>query len=205
MTDLADVKKDLTLASSQAFAKDAFDGSRDPTRHLLSNPQSANISIVAQLLSDALATFDTDCSKARRCIERAHLVIHGRYGSASLEKGMLADWQMHKAVHHIHSNIGSPLRMEQAAKSVNLSSSYFSRAFKGTTGISYSEFVIQARISLAKHLLVSMTIPISEVALMCGLSDQPHLTRLFRRVVGLPPSMWRRRVLDQSVAFRKAA
>jgi AraC family transcriptional regulator len=199
------VNKELALASSRNITDRSAGGARDASSHLVSNPQSANISIVAQLLSDALTAFDTDCSRARRCIERAHLVIHGRYGSASLEKGMLADWQMHKAVHHIHSNIGSPLRMEQAAKSVNLSSSYFSRAFKGTTGISYSEFVIQARVSLAKHLLVSMTIPISEVALMCGLSDQPHLTRLFRRVVGLPPSMWRRRVLDQSVAFRKAA
>jgi len=34
--------------------------------------------------------------------------------------------------------------------------------------------------------------PLAEIALDCGLTDQPHLTRLFRRVVGMSPGAWRR-------------
>ena len=72
--------------------------------------------------------------------------------------------------------------MDEAAKLVNLSSGHFSRAFKITTGLTYSQYVIQARIELAKHLLQASSAPISEIALICGLSDQP--------------SSWRRRAPD---------
>ena len=65
-----------------------------------------------------------------------------------------------------------------------------------TTGLTYSQYVIRARVDLAKHLLQTSKAPISEIALMCGLSDQPHLNRLFRRLVGVPPSTWRRMMAE---------
>jgi len=151
---------------------------------------------VAGLLGEALASFDDDRSRARACVERALLIMRGQYRVAFSGKGMLADWQIRKAVHHIHGNLEATLRMEDAAKLVNLSSGHFSRAFKMTTGVTFSQFVIQARIELAKHLLRTSDAAVSQIALMCGLSDQPHLTRHFRRIVGLPPSAWRRRCLD---------
>lgn len=126
----------------------------------------------------------------------AHLIIQGHYRIAFPRKGMLADWQVRKTLHHVHGNLEATLRMDEAAKLVNLSSGHFSRAFKITTGLTYSQYVIQARIELAKHLLQASSALISEIALICGLSDQPHLNRLFRRIVGLPPSSWRRRAPD---------
>ena len=70
---------------------------------------------------------------------------------------------------------------------------YFSRAFKASVSVSYSEFVTRMRLDLAKHLLLTTDRPIAEIALICGLSDQSHLTRLFSRSVGFPPRAWRRR------------
>jgi AraC-like DNA-binding protein len=32
---------------------------------------------------------------------------------------------------------------------------------------------------------------LSEIALSCGMSDQSHFTRSFRRIVGETPSSWR--------------
>jgi len=157
---------------------------------------SANGVLVTQLLGEALALLDDDRLGARGCIERAHLLMQGQCRVAFPRKGMLADWQVRKTVHHIHGNLEGTLRMDEAAKLVNLSSGHFSRAFKVTTGLTYSQYVIRARVELAKHLLQTSSAAISEIALMCGLSDQPHLNRLFRRVVGLPPSSWRRRAPD---------
>jgi hypothetical protein len=34
--------------------------------------------------------------------------------------------------------------------------------------------------------------PLSQVALDCGMCDQAHFTRVFRKVVGISPSVWRR-------------
>jgi AraC family transcriptional regulator len=163
---------------------------RGPT---MAAPDSA---VVANLLSEALALLDQRQARARALIEQAIFLAHGQYHLDAPIKGMLADWQLRAAVRHIHCHLQSNLRIDEVAKVTKLSANYFSRAFKITTGLSYSEFVIRARINLAKHLLSSTETPISEIALMCGLSDQPHLTRLFRRSVGLPPSMWRRLVID---------
>jgi AraC-like DNA-binding protein len=33
---------------------------------------------------------------------------------------------------------------------------------------------------------------LSRIALDCGMCDQAHFTRVFRRVVGVSPSVWRR-------------
>jgi len=166
------------------------------TRYLCSTFHSPNGVLVAQLIGEALAVFDEDGARARSYIERAHFIMRGCYPVALPGRGMLADWQVRKVVHHIHGNLESKLRMSDAAKRVNLSSGHFSRSFKMTTGLTYSQYVIRARVDLAKHLLQTSKAPISEIALMCGLSDQPHLNRLFRRLVGVPPSTWRRMMAE---------
>ena len=40
--------------------------------------------------------------------------------------------------------------------------------------------------------MLSTDAPLSEIALDCGLADQAHLSRLFRRIVGETPRAWRR-------------
>jgi AraC-like DNA-binding protein len=40
--------------------------------------------------------------------------------------------------------------------------------------------------------MLSSGAPLSQIALDCGLCDQAHFTRVFRRIVGMNPSIWRR-------------
>jgi AraC-like DNA-binding protein len=40
--------------------------------------------------------------------------------------------------------------------------------------------------------MLSTMRPLSEIAVDCGLADQAHLTRLFRKIVGESPAAWRR-------------
>ncbi|WP_420137798.1 helix-turn-helix domain-containing protein [Sphingomonas sp.] len=150
---------------------------------------------VDNLLGQALSLLSKDGEAARRYIQMARQLIDG--GGACLPKGrsLLADWQVRRTKHFIHENLATKLRIEAVAASVRLSASYFSRAFKATIGMSYSDYVTQVRIDESKRLLVECTLPISEIALVCGFADQSHLTRLFRRLVGAPPSAWRRETL----------
>ena len=160
-------------------------------------PTSDN-DLVAQLLSEALSLLEQDRAAARRRIEDAFALTKGNANPEPAKKGMLAAWQMRRTVQHIRDNLGSPLRIDSVARFANLSASYFSRAFKATMGCSYSEYVIHARLNLAKHLLLTTNKTISEIALACGLADQSHLTRLFKRAEGFPPRAWRRRLVDSA-------
>jgi catalase len=44
----------------------------------------------------------------------------------------------------------------------------------------------------AQIIMLNTREPLSQVALDCGWNDQAHFTRVFRRIVGITPSVWRR-------------
>ena len=156
--------------------------------------------LIARLLGEALVLLEQDRTTARQRIERALALSRAPKGRDFVrEKGVLPGWQLRKAVAFIQSELGTGLKIGDVARHVDLSASYFSRAFKASVSVSYSEFVTRMRLDLAKHLLLTTDRPIAEIALLCGLSDQPHLTRLFSRSVGFPPRAWRRRLVQTAV------
>lgn len=159
----------------------------------ISDHSDADNDLVAHLLGEALTLFEQDLSAARQRIEHAFVLSQARNDRELAQRqGTLADWQVRRVVSYIQNNLGSSLRIAEVAKQAELSASYFSRAFKATIGTPYSDFVANARLSLAKRLLLTTEFRIAEIALMCGLADQSHLTRLFNRSIGLPPYAWRR-------------
>jgi transcriptional regulator GlxA family with amidase domain len=151
-----------------------------------------DLRLVLQLLGQALTLLDGDLGAARRRVEDALALLSTSPETERPKNRILSDRQVRKAEEFIRDHLGTCLRIEDVARSANLSSSYFSRAFKKTIGISYSEFVMKERLDLAKRLLLTSNASIAEVALLCGLADQSHLTRLFNRTEGLPPRAWRR-------------
>jgi len=44
----------------------------------------------------------------------------------------------------------------------------------------------------AQVIMLNTREPLSRVALDCGMYDQAHFARVFRKVVGISPSLWRR-------------
>jgi transcriptional regulator GlxA family with amidase domain len=113
----------------------------------------------------------------------------------TLEDGVrqgLAPWQVRRVLAHIDANLSTPIRNEDLAAVARLSTSHFNVAFRNSVGESPHEYVIRRRVERAQGLMLSTDKPLSDIAAECGLADQPHLTRLFRRIVGESPAAWRR-------------
>jgi AraC-like DNA-binding protein len=72
-----------------------------------------------------------------------------------------------------------------------LSTHHFARAFKQTVGLPPHGYVLQRRIEHAQKMLRNTDLPMSEIALSAGFSDQSHLARHFRRMTGMSPSVVR--------------
>jgi len=158
----------------------------------------------AVLLEEALKLLDRDLPGARRRIEDARRLFDQRRQTCG-KNGHLADWQLMRARKYIAENLHARLRIGTVARMVNLSPSYFSRAFKASEGVPFSDFVLVSRIELAKQLLATTHQSIAQIALECGLADQSHLTRIFNRFVGVPPRAWRcRSVADAGRRARGA-
>lgn len=121
----------------------------------------------------------------------------GLDGAGSLEQpppnsGGLAPWQMRKVAAYVERQLGNELRVADLASQVRLSPSHFSRAFRQSFGMAPYMHVMIARLQRSRHLMLSTQHPLSQIALECGFCDQAHLSRIFRRFMGISPDAWRR-------------
>lgn len=126
----------------------------------------------------------------------SHAMQH--YGRARPAAGKpcarLTPLQLRLAKELIASQLGNDLSVERIAQECSLSRSHFSRAFKQATGVAPHTWLLHMRVERAKSLLLEQPmIAMARIAQDCGFADQPHLTRVFTRLVGEPPSAWRSR------------
>ncbi len=112
--------------------------------------------------------------------------------SPNRNRGTLAPWQIRRVVDFIDDNLSTTIRIDELANLVRLSSSYFATAFKAVFGQAPHQYIIARRVDHARHLLLTTSLPLCEIAIDCGLVDQAHLCTLFRKRLGMTPSSLRR-------------
>lgn len=97
------------------------------------------------------------------------------------------------AVSFIQANYAHELSLNDMAEAVHLSPFHLARLFKQALGVSPHQYLIQVRVNSARSLLSagSGEHSLAEVASAVGFSDQSHLTRHFKRVMGVTPSQFR--------------
>jgi AraC family transcriptional regulator len=107
-------------------------------------------------------------------------------------RGGLAPWRIRRVTVYIETNLDTAVRTKDLAALVELSSFHFCRAFRDSFGDSPHAYVTRRRIERAQGLMLTTNNSLSQVAMDCGLADQAHFNRLFRRFVGESPGAWRR-------------
>ena len=63
------------------------------------------------------------------------------------------------------------------------------RRFREQTGVTPHAFQTNLRVEEARRLLAAGVAP-AAVAASCAFADQPHLTRVFKRAVGVSPGRY---------------
>jgi AraC family transcriptional regulator len=150
--------------------------------------------ILARLVTDASRAFDRDPETARELVHRASELLEAevRRLTRDQQTGKLAPWQVRTATTFIDQNSDRNLQVRDVAAAVRLSPSYFSHAFKESFGQSAKSYIIERRITRAKHLMLTTRDTLAHIALACGFSDQAHFCRTFGGLIGQTPSRWRR-------------
>ncbi|MEU6069002.1 AraC family transcriptional regulator [Streptomyces sp. NPDC047082] len=82
------------------------------------------------------------------------------------------------------------LSLEEAAGLLHAHPAHLVRAFSGAYGIAPHQYLMSRRVERARRLLLDGRAP-GEVASATGFYDQAHLTRHFRRLVGVTPGRYR--------------
>ncbi len=97
---------------------------------------------------------------------------------------------------YIEEHQGEKMSLGQVAKAVNTSSYHFCRTFKKVTGLNFTEYLSRVRIGKAKNLLQNPNLRVTEVAYGVGFQSLPHFNRVFKRVTGVSPTVFRRKRPD---------
>jgi len=112
-------------------------------------------------------------------------------------RGGLRPWQARKVRAYIDNHISGPVPVADLCALVQLSEAHFSRAFRRTFGKSPHAFVIRRRVELAAQYMLQTEAPLSDIALRCGFTDQPHLCTHLRQTTGHTPAAWRRAQISE--------
>jgi AraC-like DNA-binding protein len=95
----------------------------------------------------------------------------------------------------------SPPALAEIAAETGLSRYQLVRSFRTEVGMPPYAWLAQHRVRMARTLLEQGCRP-AEAAALTGFADQAHLTRWFRRVVGVTPGVYRNSVQDRSPRHR---
>jgi len=96
-----------------------------------------------------------------------------------------------QAKEFIEQHASEPLRLDQIARHARVSGKHLSKLFGKATGMTLREYVRRCRVERAGELLLQTDTRISEIAFACGFESIPNFNRVFRKVVGMSPSVFR--------------
>jgi len=157
--------------------------------------------VVVKLLDEAGRALGRDSEAARSGIARAVALLIAARDRSDLpadrpagapSRGGLAPWQIRLVRTHIEAHLDTAIRIEDLTVITRLSPSYFSSAFRRSFGETPHAYLVRRRIVRAQELMLMTDEPLSQIALACGLCDQAHLSKLFRRATNMTPNLWRR-------------
>jgi len=100
--------------------------------------------------------------------------------------------QLRRVIETIHEKIGEPISVSMLSSVAGLSRSHFSHAFRTSVGRTPHAHVVRMRMECAMKLMIDTKVPLSEIALATGFSDQAHFSNKFRRAAGMTPTQWRK-------------
>jgi AraC family transcriptional regulator len=185
--DSAAAIKPVSLSHAPDCACEASSGNEEGVQQLRS--------IVSELVTALAKTLKDDCDAAEECLRRAAAILDEggppRPPVAPVQ-GCLAAWQVRRVTAYVETNLDKPIRNDDLAAVARLSPCHFNRAFRNSVGAPPHLYIIRRRIERAQGLMLSTDSTLSEIAAECGLADQAHFSRLFRRLAGDSPAVWRR-------------
>lgn len=98
-----------------------------------------------------------------------------------------------KIVDYVNKNLSDEdMRLTLLAENMNMNPNYISQLFKKELGCGYRAYLNQVRVEKAKKYLRQTNEPISVVAELVGFSDYRIFTKIFKGIVGVTPSQFRK-------------
>lgn len=168
-TDMADVAARLTVA-----------GSNEAWPALVTPPESA---LGARLRGTSAALHTRPRLNALASLRQRAPPAQARGG--------LPPGAMRRVREYVDAHLGESMDLAELAAIAGLSVFHFARQFKQSAGVTPHHYLVRRRIERAQDMLARTDLALSEIAVAAGFSDQSHLSRHFRQMLGTTPREFR--------------
>jgi len=99
-----------------------------------------------------------------------------------------------KARSFIAEHQAEEISLSDVARAVNMSAFYFCKTFRKVTGVTFVDYLARLRIESVKSLLLNPHKRISEAAFEAGFQSLSQFNRVFRRIAGEAPTVYREKI-----------
>jgi transcriptional regulator of acetoin/glycerol metabolism len=106
--------------------------------------------------------------------------------------GGLSSGTMRRVREYVDAHLSENIDLAMLAAVAGLSLHHFARQFKQSSGVTPHHYLTKKRVERAQEMLAQTGLSLSEIAYAAGFSDQSHLARHFRYMVGTTPREFRR-------------
>ena len=107
-------------------------------------------------------------------------------------RGGLSPRMWRKVQGHIREGLAEDLSLPELASRAGLSYSHFLRAFRQTSGVSPHRYIMLARANKARDMAARSSMPLKQIAILCGFAGQSHMTTVMKSLLGITPGEVRR-------------
>jgi two-component system response regulator YesN len=173
----------LSRFAWQLFALEVCDYARELVRELgLPQPEELQ-PITLNKKIEALTTI----SDVRVLIEQTMAEVIDKIARSTSGRSIA----VRKALAFMADHLIEDLKLNEVARAVNLTPNYLSQIFRSETGMTFIEHRSRFRVAAAKELLSSGALNVSEIAYRVGFGNPRHFSRIFARLEGMTPSIFR--------------
>lgn len=108
--------------------------------------------------------------------------------TASEDENLSEKNQLKLVDEYIHEHMEDEIHRGDIADYLHLNVDYLGRIFKKQRGVSLKEYIIEEKMRVARELLKTTMLPISFVASKVGYSNSSNFSRIYKKVIGIPPT-----------------
>ncbi|MBP1992071.1 response regulator [Paenibacillus eucommiae] len=124
------------------------------------------------------------------CVEQLE-----RLSSAAVKKA--GSSKIRSIQQYIDAHLHEDLTLDAMAEKMHFNKMYLSDLFKQAVGITYTQYVTEARVAHARRLLTQSTLSIQEISEQVGFNDAAYFIKTFRKYTGQPPLKFRKQSVKQ--------
>jgi AraC family transcriptional regulator len=156
-----------------------------------------NSADILRVVGQIVREFEREVNPSAVMLEGLGLELIGLLAEAESrpESRYIPDWLV-RAKEMMEDCAGNDFTIADLAATASVHPVYLARAFRRHFGNTPGEYLRRNRLRRVQRLLADTHLPLVEVALQCGFSDQSRMTHAFTSEFGVAPGQYRRMYLE---------